>query len=86
MSPAIDTNSERSKTMNKESTVNVVTVNETENVKFIRYKDAVKMYNICQKTLEKIVRDANAVYKVGKMVLINTKKLDSYLETFCLDF
>ena len=72
--------------MTKENTVKVVTVADKETVKFIRYKDAIKMYSICQQTLEKIVRDANALYKVGKMSLINTEKLDSYLETFCLDF
>ncbi len=72
--------------MIREMPIKVVSVSDTESVKFVRYKDAIKMYSICQKTLEKIVRDANAAYKVGKMVLINTRKLDEYLETFCLDF
>lgn len=29
-----------------------------------------------------IAKDADAIYKVGKMALVNCEKLDVYLETF----
>ena len=31
---------------------------------------------------KKLARDADAVYKYGKMVLVNTKIVDEYLEYF----
>ena len=49
--------------------------------KFIRYKDGYDYYGICQKTFEKLAKDANATYKVGKLVLVNVEILDQYLET-----
>jgi len=50
--------------------------------KFIRYKDGKDYYGINQKTFEKIAKEANATYKVGKMVLVNVEILDRYLELF----
>ena len=64
----------------------MATNNKSENQakvsrKFIRYKDGYDYYGICQKTFEKIAKDANATYKVGKLVLVNVEILDKYLET-----
>lgn len=50
--------------------------------KFIRYKDGKEYYGISQKTFEKLAKEANATYKVGKMVLVNVEILDAYLELF----
>ena len=49
--------------------------------KFIRYVDGAEVYSMHQKTFEKLAKDANARYKVGKLVLVNTQIIDKYLET-----
>lgn len=50
--------------------------------KFVRYKDGHKIYGICQSTFEKLAWDANAVYKINKVCLVNLEILENYLETF----
>ena len=52
--------------------------------KFVRYDEGAEVYSMHQKTFEKIAKEANARYKVGKMVLVNTQIVDRYLETFRL--
>lgn len=49
--------------------------------KFVRYDKGAELYDMCQKSFEKLAKDANATYKVGKMVLVNTLIIDKYLET-----
>ncbi len=49
--------------------------------KFVRYEKGAELYDMCQKSFEKLARNANATYKVGKMVLVNTQIIDKYLET-----
>ncbi len=50
--------------------------------KFIRFKDGPKLYCICQTKFEKLAWDANAVYKVEKVCLVNIEIFEEYLETF----
>ncbi len=35
--------------------------------------------------LKEIAKEAGAVYHVRRMVLVNTEKVDKYLENFCDD-
>ncbi len=50
--------------------------------KFIRYKEGAKLYCMCQKKFERLAWDANAVYKINTMCLVNLEIFDKYLETF----
>ena len=50
--------------------------------KFIRYKDGAYMYSMSEREFYKIAHDADAVYKINKMVLIKVEKIDTYLEYF----
>lgn len=53
------------------------------NVKrFVRYKEGAELYSMCQTKFEEIAKDAGAVYKLNKLVLVNCDILDDYLETF----
>ena len=49
--------------------------------KFIRYVDGAEVYSMNSRTFEKLAKNANARYKVGKLVLVNTQIIDKYLET-----
>lgn len=53
--------------------------------KFVRYKTGAAIYSMCQSKFEKMAKEAGAVYKVNKMVLVNTEIFDEYLETFRLE-
>ena len=57
---------------------------ETTNIrkKFVRYKDGSILYSMRQKQFENLAKEAQAIYKVNKMVLVNTEILDKYLEGF----
>lgn len=39
------------------------------------------MYSMCQSKFEKLAKDANATYKVDKLVLVNCDIFEAYLET-----
>lgn len=56
-----------------------------EKIKYIRYKDAVEMYGLSQRTLDKLVKESGAYRKVGKAVLINVVAFDSFIESFKMD-
>ena len=49
---------------------------------FVRYKEGAVLYSMCQAKFERLAKDANAIYKIDKLVLVNTDILDDYLETF----
>ena len=53
-----------------------------ESKKFVRYKEGAKLYSMCLPKFEQMAHDANAVYKLDKMVLVNLELFDKYLETF----
>ena len=49
---------------------------------FVRYDEGAEMYSMSRNTFIKIATDAYAVYKVNRLVLVNTKIFEQYLETF----
>lgn len=50
--------------------------------KFVRYKEGAEMYSMCETKFIRMVRDAKAVYKLDKLVLVNTELFEKYPETF----
>ena len=55
---------------------------KSDKKKFIRYQEGAEMYSMSLRKFQDFAKDADAIYKVGKMVLINCEKIDAYLETF----
>ncbi len=53
--------------------------------KFVRYKDGCKLYSMGMNKFQQLAKDAKAVYKIDKLVLVNCEILDRYLETFRID-
>ena len=49
---------------------------------FVRYKEGAEMYSMCQKTFEMRAKEAGAVYKVGKAVLVNCDIFEKYWNCF----
>lgn len=50
--------------------------------KFVRYDEGAQLYSMSQSTFEKLAKEAKAIYKYNKLVLVNTEKIDEYLELF----
>lgn len=50
--------------------------------KFIRYKEGVELYSMGQSKFEQLAKDAGAIYKLNKLVLVNREVFDEYLESF----
>ena len=56
--------------------------NKANAKRFVRYKEGAELYSMCQTKFEEIAKEAGAVYKLNKLVLVNCDILDDYLETF----
>ena len=56
--------------------------NKVNPKRFVRYKEGAELYSMCQTKFEEIAKEAGAVYKLNKLVLVNCDFLDDYLETF----
>jgi len=50
--------------------------------RFVRYKEGAELYSMCQSKFEQMAKDAEAIYKLNKLVLVNTDIFEEYLETF----
>ena len=74
--------------MMKENAVKSDVIDRTEYEKklrskvYVRYDEGAKLYSMCKHTFMKLANEAQAVYKVGRLVLVNTKIFEEYLETF----
>lgn len=51
--------------------------------KFVRYAEGAALYSLGLHTFQEVAKEANAVYRVKRCVLVNTEKVDTYLENFC---
>lgn len=56
--------------------------NKLDRKKFVRYKEGALLYSMSQSKFERLAKDANATYKVDKLVLVNCELFEQYLETF----
>ena len=50
--------------------------------KFVRYQEGAEKYSIGIHKFQTLAREANAIYKVDKIVLVNCEIFEQYLETF----
>lgn len=59
-------------------------VNETKKYakKFVRYPEGAEKYSIGSTKFQALAKEANAVYKVDGIALVNCEIFEKYLETF----
>lgn len=57
---------------------------KTDKKKYVRYQEGSEIYSMSVRKFQDLAKDAEAVYKVGKMVLVNCEIFDRYMETFKL--
>ena len=50
--------------------------------KFVRYDEGAKLYSMGLHTFQNLAKDAGAIYRIKRVVLVNTDIIDQYLENF----
>ncbi len=58
------------------------TMVRSDGKKFVRLDEGAALYSIGLNTFRDIARDAGAIYRVKRIVLVNTELIDEFLETF----
>ena len=58
------------------------TMVKSDGKKFVRLDEGAALYSIGLNTFMDIARDAGAIYRVKRIVLVNTELIDEFLETF----
>ncbi len=53
--------------------------------KWVRYDEGALLYSMGLHSFQKLAKDARAVYHVNRIVLVNTEKVDEYIELMCAD-
>ena len=50
--------------------------------RLVRYKEGAEMYSMGLTKFQELAKQANAIYKVDKLVLVNCDIFEQYLESF----
>ncbi len=50
--------------------------------KFVRYEEGAKKYSMGLSKFQTLAKEAKAIYKIDKVVLVNCELIEKYLETF----
>ena len=50
--------------------------------KFVRYDEGAKIYSMGLHTFQDLAKEAGAIYRIKREVLVNTDIIDEYLENF----
>lgn len=53
--------------------------------KWVRYDEGAAIYSMGINSFRQLAKDAKAVYRVNRIVIINTEKIDEYMELMCAD-
>ena len=50
--------------------------------RFVRYKEGCEIYSMGMNKFADLAKEAGAVYKIDKLVLVNTEIFEKYLDSF----
>ena len=50
--------------------------------RFVRYQEGAELYSMELHTFEQIAKEAGAIYKIRRLVLVNLDIFDAYLDAF----
>ena len=53
--------------------------------KFVKYEEGAAMFSMGIHSFMDLAKEAKAVYHIKRIVLVNTEKLDEYIELMCAD-
>ena len=55
---------------------------KVEKKRLVRYKEGAEMYSMGMNKFQTLAKDAGAILKIDRMVLVDLDIFDQYLETF----
>ena len=55
---------------------------KVEKKRLVRYKEGAEMYSMGMNKFQTLAKDAGAILKIDRMVLVDLEIFDQYLETF----
>jgi len=55
----------------------------TKGKKFVSYQEGAALYSLGLHSFQQLAKDAKAIYRIKRRVLVNTEKIDEFLEAFC---
>ena len=58
------------------------TPKKLEKNRLVRYKEGAEMYSMGMNKFQALAKDAGAILKIDRMVLVDLDTFDQYLETF----
>ena len=58
------------------------TPKKLEQKRLVRYKEGAEMYSMGMNKFQALAKDAGAILKIDRMVLVDLDTFDQYLETF----
>ena len=50
--------------------------------KFVRYDEGAELYSMGQHFFEQLAKEAGAIYRIKRIVLVNMEVVEAYLENF----
>ena len=53
--------------------------------RFVRYKEGCEIYSMGMNKFAALAKEAKAIYKIDKLVLVNTEIFEKYLDSFRID-
>ena len=66
----------------RENEVMQRTPKKLEKKRLVRYKEGAEMYSMGMNKFQALAKDAGAILKIDRMVLVDLDTFDQYLETF----
>jgi len=57
-----------------------IKLNPNMKKKWVRYKEGALLYSMGINSFMELAKEAKAVYRIRRMVLVNTEKLDEHIE------
>ena len=66
----------------KEADVMQKIARKLEKKRLVRYKEGAEMYSMGMNKFQALAKDAGAILKIDRMVLVDLDTYDEYLETF----
>lgn len=66
----------------KEADVMQKIARKLEKKRLVRYKEGAEMYSMGMNKFQALAKDAGAILKIDRMVLVDLDTFDEYLETF----
>jgi len=50
--------------------------------KYVRYQEGAEIYSVSEQSFRRLAKEAQAIYKIRNITLVNVAEFDKYIKTF----